>query len=105
MRRYVSPVEYTTARMKEVYIRDSTADAICHGAQHAIPRIVRLSSNIAAGDMVAIYKPTHNIRIRSGEIIYADHLDQTFKTQAYILPDTVRLIVSRCVKDVTLIYG
>ncbi|MFN3621593.1 MAG: RNA-guided pseudouridylation complex pseudouridine synthase subunit Cbf5, partial [Nitrososphaerales archaeon] len=55
LRRCVRPVEYATAWMKEVYIRDSAVDAICHGAQLAIPGIVKLSSNIAAGDMVAIY--------------------------------------------------
>ena len=55
MRRYVRPVEYATAWMKEVYIRDSAVDALCHGAQLAIPGILKLSSNIAAGDVVAIY--------------------------------------------------
>ncbi len=55
MRRCVRPVEYATAWMKEVYIRDSAVDAICHGAQLAIPGIVRLSSDIAAGDIVVIY--------------------------------------------------
>jgi H/ACA ribonucleoprotein complex subunit 4 len=55
MRRCVRPIEYATAWLKEVYIRDSAVDAICHGAQLAIPGIVRLSSNISPGDLVAIY--------------------------------------------------
>lgn len=55
IRRCIRPVEYATSWLKQVYIRDSAVDAICHGAQLAIPGIVKLSSNISAGDIVAIY--------------------------------------------------
>ncbi len=55
IRRCIHPVEHATSWMEEVYIRDSAVDAICNGAQLAIPGIIRLSSSISTGGIVAIY--------------------------------------------------
>lgn len=57
LRRLIKPVEYATTWMKGVIIRDSAVDAICHGAQLAIPGVLRIASDIAKNDKVAIYAP------------------------------------------------
>jgi len=51
----IKPVEYAFSELKSVVIRDSAVDAMCHGAQLAIPGILQISSNLKKGDIVAIY--------------------------------------------------
>jgi len=51
----IKPVEYAFSQLKSVVIRDSAVDAMCHGAQLAIPGILQISPNLKKGDIVAIY--------------------------------------------------
>lgn len=55
LRSFIKPIEYALRHVKAVVVRDGAVDALCHGAQLAVPGIVRLSSDILKGDMVAIY--------------------------------------------------
>ncbi|MGH1521483.1 MAG: RNA-guided pseudouridylation complex pseudouridine synthase subunit Cbf5 [Nitrosopumilus sp.] len=51
----IKPVEFALSELKSVVIRDSAVDALCHGAQLAIPGILQISPNLKKGDIVAIY--------------------------------------------------
>jgi len=51
----IKPVEYAFSELKSVVIRDSAVDAMCHGAQLAIPGILEISPNLKKGDIVGIY--------------------------------------------------
>jgi H/ACA ribonucleoprotein complex subunit 4 len=51
----IKPIEYALSEIKSVVIRDSAVDAMCHGAQLAIPGILQISSNLKKGDIVAVY--------------------------------------------------
>jgi H/ACA ribonucleoprotein complex subunit 4 len=51
----IKPVEYALSELKSVVIRDSAVDAMCHGAQLAIPGILKISPNLKKGDVVGIY--------------------------------------------------
>ncbi len=51
----IKPVEYALSELKSVIIRDSAVDAMCHGAQLAIPGILQISPNLKKGDVVGIY--------------------------------------------------
>ena len=51
----IKPVEVALSELKSVIIRDSAVDALCHGAQLAIPGILQISSNLKKGEMVGIY--------------------------------------------------
>jgi len=55
LRRILMPIEETLSEIKAVVIRDSAVDALCHGAQLAIPGILEISHRINRGDLVAIY--------------------------------------------------
>jgi len=55
LRRILMPIEYVLSELKSVIIRDSAVDALCHGAQLAIPGILEISHGIAKGDFVGIY--------------------------------------------------
>lgn len=62
LRRAVRPIEEALSHLGLVVIRDSTVDAICHGAQLAVPGILSLSTEIKKGDVVGIYT-------RKGELV------------------------------------
>ena len=51
----IQPVEHALSELKSVVIRDSAVDALCHGAQLAIPGILKISNNMKKNDLVAIY--------------------------------------------------
>lgn len=51
----VRPVEDALVRLPSVVIRDSAVDALCHGAQLAIPGILQVSPDLKSGDLVAVY--------------------------------------------------
>jgi len=51
----IKPIEYALSEIKSVVIRDSAVDAMCHGAQLAIPGILQISPNLKKGDIVAVY--------------------------------------------------
>lgn len=51
----IKPVELALSEIKSVVIRDSAVDAMCHGAQLAIPGILQISPNLKKGDLVGIY--------------------------------------------------
>ena len=51
----IKPVEYAFSELRSVIIRDSAVDAMCHGAQLAIPGILKISPNLRKGDIVGIY--------------------------------------------------
>ena len=53
--RFLQPIEHALSEIKSVVIRDSAVDALCHGAQLAIPGILAISPNLKKGDLVAIY--------------------------------------------------
>jgi len=51
----IKPVEYALSELKSAIIRDSAVDALCHGAQLAIPGVLEISPGLRKGDIVGIY--------------------------------------------------
>ena len=51
----IRPVEDALSGIKAVVIRDSAVDALCHGAQLALPGVLRVSPDLHKGDIVGIY--------------------------------------------------
>jgi H/ACA ribonucleoprotein complex subunit 4 len=51
----IKPVEFALSELKSVIIRDSAVDALCHGAQLAIPGVLQISQNLKKGDIVGVY--------------------------------------------------
>ena len=78
LRSLVHPVEYVTRLMKSLIIRDSAVDAVCHGAQLAVPGVLRISPNMEEGDKVAIYTIKGELigigesRMRSDDVLSAE---------------------------------
>jgi H/ACA ribonucleoprotein complex subunit 4 len=55
LKKMIKPVEYAFSEIKSVVVRDSAVDAMCHGAQLAIPGVLQISPNLKKGDIVGIY--------------------------------------------------
>ena len=55
LREVVRPVEELVAHLPRVVIRDSAVDALCHGADLALPGIVQVDSRVEEKDLVAIF--------------------------------------------------
>ena len=54
LREVIRPGEELLSHLPRVFIKDSTVDAICHGAQLGIPGICGLDERLAKDDMVVI---------------------------------------------------
>jgi len=50
----ILPMERLLEHLPKIVIRDSAADALCHGASLAIPGVVEIDTDIKKGDMVAV---------------------------------------------------
>jgi H/ACA ribonucleoprotein complex subunit 4 len=55
IRSIIKPIEMAFEGVLSVAVKDSAVDALCHGAQVAIPGIVAIDKNIQKGNLVAIY--------------------------------------------------
>lgn len=54
LRKVVQPMEKIVEDTSKIVVRDSAVDAICHGASLAAPGVLRLTSDLKKGSMVAI---------------------------------------------------
>lgn len=54
LRRMLHPKEVLLAHIPKVQIKDSTVDAICHGADLAVPGIVAIDESLRKGDIVSV---------------------------------------------------
>lgn len=55
LRAIIKPMEVALGALPEIVIRDSAVDAICHGADLAVPGVVKLDSAIEKNKPVAIF--------------------------------------------------
>lgn len=54
IRLLIRPMEEMLGHLKSIVVKDTTVDALCHGASLAAPGIVEIDDGIAGGDAVAI---------------------------------------------------
>jgi len=55
LREIVKPIELTLQTIKAVTIRDTAVDALCHGAQLAVPGVLNVPKDLKKGDFVGVY--------------------------------------------------
>lgn len=51
----IQPMELALIQLPKIVIRDSAVDAVCHGAELALPGVVQLDSAIERNQLVAIF--------------------------------------------------
>lgn len=54
IKKIVYPMEKALENLPKILIRDSAADALCHGANLAVPGVVELDDKIKKGDTIAV---------------------------------------------------
>lgn len=54
LNKIIHPMETIVEHIPKIVVKDSTVDALCHGAKLAVPGILELDDNIAKDSLVAI---------------------------------------------------
>lgn len=81
--RMIMPIEHTLSEVKSVVIRDSAVDALCHGAQLAIPGILEISPDIKKGNFVGIYTQKGEIVALAEAILSESEIIENTKGLAF----------------------
>src|SRR5574340_317314 len=83
LKRILMPIEHALSEIKSVVIRDSAVDALCHGAQLAIPGILEISHGLKRGDFVAIYTQKGEVVALAEAILNEDEIAENTKGFAF----------------------
>jgi H/ACA ribonucleoprotein complex subunit 4 len=79
LRNIIHPIEDSLELLPKIWIRDSAVEAVCNGAQLAVPGIVRYETGISDNDLVAVMTQKGevvalmNAEMSSGKIQAEDH--------------------------------
>jgi len=91
LKELIRPIEHVFSEIKSVVIRDSAVDALCHGAQLAIPGILEVSTDLKKEDLVAIYTQKGEIVALAKTLLSLEDIKE--KTKGYAF-ETKRIIMS-----------
>ena len=89
--RLLQPIEHALSEIKSVVIRDSAVDALCHGAQLAIPGILAISQNLKKGDLVAVYTQKGEVVALAETLLTESEIQENTKGYAF---QTKRIIMA-----------
>lgn len=88
--RIIRPVEEALSEIKSVVIRDSAVDALCHGAQLAIPGILKISYGLEKKELVAVYTQKGEAVALAESTMSGDEISDNVKGYAF---ETKRIIM------------
>ncbi len=91
LKKMIKPIEFALSEIKSVVVRDSAVDAMCHGAQLAIPGILQLSPNLKRGDIVGIYTQKGEALALAESIMSEEEIRDATKGYAF---ETKRIIMA-----------
>ncbi len=91
LRRVISPMEKSVELVPKIFIRDSTVDALCHGAHLAAPGVLSLDTKITPKETVAILTQKGEAVALSEALVTTEKIlkmDHGFvaKTQRVLMP-------------------
>ncbi len=89
-RQIIKPMESAFDHIPQIYIRDSAVNAICHGADLAIPGIVRLSEGIKPKTPIALFTLKGELVALSKALMTSE---QMMKDDRGLAAKTVRVIM------------
>ncbi|MBI5698294.1 MAG: RNA-guided pseudouridylation complex pseudouridine synthase subunit Cbf5 [Thaumarchaeota archaeon] len=91
LKKIIIPIEHALSEIKSVVIRDSAVDALCHGAQLAIPGILQLSDNISKGNLVGVYTQKGEVVALAEALLSTNEIKDATKGYAF---QTRRIIMA-----------
>lgn len=80
----IRPIEEALSEIKAVVIRDSAVDALCHGAQLAVPGILQITPNLKKGDLVGIYTQKGEVVALAEATMSEDEIKEATKGYAFV---------------------
>ncbi len=89
--KFIQPIEHALSEVKSVVIRDTAVDALCHGAQLAIPGILEISPILKKGELVAIYTQKGEIVALAEAVMSDSEIKDSVKGHAF---QTKRIIMA-----------
>lgn len=87
----IRPIEDALSEVKSVVIRDSAVDALCHGAQLAIPGILQISPNLKKDELVGVYTQKGEVVALANCLLSEEEIKE--KTKGYAF-ETKRIIMA-----------
>ena len=78
-RELVRPVEFITEPLKSITVRCSAIDSLCHGAQLAIPGILKLSKEISLSENIAILSQKGELIALAESLMTTDEITKNKK--------------------------
>ena len=85
LRLLIKPVEYSLQSLRAVVIRDTAVDALCHGAQLAIPGIIAIPHDLRPGELVGIYTLKGEIVGLAEAIMKSDDIETETRGFAFVM--------------------
>jgi H/ACA ribonucleoprotein complex subunit 4 len=55
LRKLIKPIEHSLEGIRAAIVRDTAVDALCHGAQLAVPGVIALPKDLAKNELVGVY--------------------------------------------------
>ena len=89
--RIIKPIELALSGLPSIVIRDSAVDALCHGAQLAIPGILQISPKLKRDDIVGIYTQKGEIVALAACLMSESEICEATKGYAF---ETKRIIMT-----------
>jgi len=90
LRRIVKPMESAFEFVPKITIRDSAVSAICHGAELAVPGVVKVSDGIRPGSSVALFTLKGELVALSKSLM---NTKQALEEEHGIVAKTVRVVM------------
>ena len=87
----IHPIENALSELKSIVVRDSAVDALCHGAQLAIPGILQISPDLQKDELVGIYTQKGEIVALAQSSMSGEDIQKTPKGHAF---ETRRIIMA-----------
>ena len=87
----IKPIEYALSELKSVVIRDSAVDALCHGAQLAVPGILEISPGLKKDDVVGVYTQKGEAVALARSLLSEEEIKDAIKGYAF---ETKRIIMA-----------
>ena len=91
LRKLIKPVEDATILLPKIVIRDSTVDSICHGANLAVPGILKLESEIKPKMLLGVFTLKNELVALAKATMSTEEI---VRNEHGIAADTLRVIMT-----------
>jgi H/ACA ribonucleoprotein complex subunit 4 len=83
LRKLIKPIEHCLEGIRGAVIRDTAVDALCHGAQLAVPGIVALPKDLKKNELVGIYTLKGEVVGLAEALMTKDEIEDNIKGVAF----------------------